>query len=74
MLDRLTDVAAKSYVSPNFFAWIYCGLGDGDNWARMMRASLEERSGLLVYLKSAAWDRMRSHAYYDELVRQVGLP
>lgn len=74
MLDQLTEVAAHSYVSPNCFAWIYGGLGDGDNWQRTMRACLEERSGVLVYLKSAAWDPMRSHPYFDELVRRIGLP
>ncbi|MBI4486755.1 MAG: tetratricopeptide repeat protein, partial [Acidobacteria bacterium] len=75
MLDRLTEVAARSYVSPNCFAQVYCGLGDGDNWARTMRASLEERSGLLVFIKCAAWcDPMRSHPYFEELLRHIGLP
>lgn len=74
MLDLLEQTAKRTYVSPNLFAWIYGGLGDGENWSRMMHGSLEERSGTLVYLKSAVWDNMRSHPFYAELVRKVGLP
>ena len=40
-----------------------------------MQASFEERSGLLVFLKRAAWnDGMRNQPLYDELARNVGLP
>ncbi len=74
MLALLDEATARAYVSPIYFAYIYCGLGDGENWARTMRASLEERSGTLVFLKSAIWDNMRSHPFYAEIVRRVGLP
>ena len=74
MLDLLTEASARTYVSPNAFAWIYCGLGDGENWARTMQASIEERAAPLVFLKTPIWDNMRTHPFFDEVVRKVGLP
>jgi hypothetical protein len=49
-------------------------LGDGENWAKMMQASLEERAGALVFLKTPIWDNMRTHPFFDELVHKMGLP
>ena len=75
VLDELNQLAARSYVSPHSLAIVYAGVGDADNWARTMRASLEERSGLLVFLKRAAWnDAMRKQPLFDELAQAVGLP
>jgi len=42
---------------------------------KYMQAALEERSGLLIFLKTAAWnDGMRSDPFFQELIRKVGLP
>lgn len=54
---------------------MYHGIGDAQTWRKLMQESIEERSGLLVYLKSAPWnDRMRSDPFFEDFVRQVGLP
>ena len=54
---------------------IYGNLGDSENWRKWIRASYDERSGLLTYLKCVSWyDSLRSDPVYEELVRKVGLP
>ena len=75
ILDELTRLRGQAYVSPHSFAIVHAGLGDAENWRKMMQASLEERAGLLVFLKCGAWnDPMRLDPYFEELVRKVGLP
>lgn len=75
ILDELRQLARRTYVSPHSLALVHAGLGDGDGWVRAMQASLEERSGLLVFLKRGAWnDAMRNHPFYDELARRIPLP
>jgi hypothetical protein len=50
-------------------------LGERDSWMKYMQAALEERSGLLIFVKTAAWnDGWRSDPFFQELVRKVGLP
>jgi serine/threonine protein kinase/Tfp pilus assembly protein PilF len=75
LLEQLRDIAGRMYVSPYMFAIGYQGIGDRENWRKMMQASFEERDYLLVYLKCAPWhDSVRSDPFFDELVRKVGLP
>ena len=73
--DELLQLAAHTYVSPHLLAIVYAGLGDSENWAKMMQASFEERAGLLVFLKCSTWnDPMRAHPLFNELAHKVGLP
>lgn len=75
ILDELTRLSSQRYVSPFSLALVHAGLGDTENWRKCMQASLEERSGTLMYLECAAlFDSMRSQPFYSELVRKVGLP
>lgn len=75
ILDELSQLAQRTYVSPHSMAIVYAGLGDVDNWVRTMRASFEERSGLLVFLKGATWnDTMRKQPLFEELAQKIGLP
>jgi serine/threonine protein kinase len=75
ILDELRQLAQHTYVSPHSLALVHAGLGDAEGWTRTMQASVEERSGLLVFLKRAAWnDAMRKQPFYDELARRIGLP
>jgi hypothetical protein len=53
---------------------VYAGLGEMETWRAMMRASLEERTGLLMWLNPPIHDSVRAHPYFQELVREVGLP
>jgi len=61
-------------VSPYSFALVAAGLGDRDEWRRQMHASLEERCGLLALLRAPWHDDVKSDPYFEELIRQVGLP
>ena len=75
VLNELTERASHAYVSPQSVMLVYAGLGDVENWRKTMEASFEERSGALMFLKSAAWnDRMRSDAMYPEFVRRMAFP
>ena len=75
VLDELRQLAQRAYVSPHSLALIHAGLGDAEGWTRTMQDSFEERSGLLVFLKRAAWnDAMRKQPLYDELARRIRLP
>jgi len=74
MLHELTELAQHAYVSPQAFAWIYQGLGDMESWRKTMHACLEERSGLLALLYAPYYDSVRSDPFFQELVRNVGLP
>jgi TolB-like protein/Flp pilus assembly protein TadD len=74
MLERLTDLSRRSYVSPHSLAEAYAGLGRVEEWRAMMAAALEERSGLLVHLDAAWWDSLRDDPFLAEIRRQVGPP
>jgi tetratricopeptide (TPR) repeat protein len=75
MLAELRDIASRIYVEPYMFVMAHQGMGDTENWRKMVQASFEERYYLLVYLKCAPWnDCVRSDPFFDELVRKVGLP
>jgi len=75
ILEELKEIASRTYVSPGQVAFVHLGMGDMENWRKMMQASLEERDFILVYLKCAPWnDAVRSDPFFDELVRKVGLP
>jgi hypothetical protein len=45
-----------------------------DAWRAMMRASLDERTGLLMWLMPPVHDCVRAHPYFQEFVREAGLP
>ena len=73
-LAELSELATRTYVSPYAFAVVHRGLDDMESWKKIMQASFEERSRLLVYLKCASWDdSVRSDPFFQELVRRVGL-
>jgi serine/threonine protein kinase len=75
ILAELSQHARRTYVSPISLANTYWVLGERDSWMKYMQAALEERSGLLIFVKTAAWnDGWRSDPFFQELVRKVGLP
>jgi TolB-like protein/predicted Ser/Thr protein kinase len=74
LLDQLTALAARSYVSPYSLACIHLGVGDRTRWRETMRAALDERTSLLVWLDTPWNDSMRDDPYFAELRREVGLP
>ncbi len=74
ILDQLTDLADRSYVSPYSFAWVYEGLGDRERWRELITAAFDERSGLLVHLDAPWNDGVRDDPFFAEIRRKVGLP
>jgi TolB-like protein/Tfp pilus assembly protein PilF len=74
VLADLEDAARASYVSPFSFALVYAGLADMEGWRSMMRASMEERNGLLMWMTPPVHDCVRAHPYFQEFIREAGLP
>jgi tetratricopeptide (TPR) repeat protein len=74
IVDKLADLASRSYVSPISFAYVYQGLGDAARWREMMQAAFDERNGFLPLLDAPWNDPMRDHPFFAELRRKVGLP
>jgi len=74
VVDKLADLARRSYVSPMSFAIVYQGLGDAERWREMMQAALDERNGFLPLLDAPWSDPMRDDPFFAELRRKVGLP
>jgi serine/threonine protein kinase/Tfp pilus assembly protein PilF len=74
ILSELEHAARRSYVSPFSSALVYAGLGKMDAWRAAMRASLDERTGLLMWLMPPVHDCVRAHPYFQEFVREARLP
>lgn len=74
VLGDLDEASRRLYVSPFSLALVYAGLADMEAWREMMRASLEERTGLLMWLTPPVHDCVRAHPYFQEFVREAGLP
>ena len=74
VLDRLTELAKKSYVSPYSLARIHIGLDQIDEAFECLEKTHQERHGILTYLKvEPIFDRLRSDSRYGELLRKMGL-
>jgi serine/threonine protein kinase/Tfp pilus assembly protein PilF len=74
VLDQLTTMMCHRYVPAYFFAKIFMGLGDKDRAFEYLRKALEERYGLLAYMKvEPEVDRLRDDERFDDLAHRVGL-
>ena len=74
VLDRLTELAKKSYVSPYSLARIHIGLDQIDEAFECLEKTHQERHGILTYLKvEPIFDRLRSDSRYADLLRRMGL-
>jgi len=74
VLGELEAASRRFYVSPFSFALVSGGLQDMEAWRDAMKASLEERTGLLMFLTPPVHDCVRGHAYFQQFVRDAGLP
>lgn len=73
--DRLIQLAKESYVSPYSLGRIHVALGENDAAFKSLDKTYEERHGILTYIKvEAAFDRIRSDARFNDLLRKMGLP
>jgi adenylate cyclase len=74
VLDNLKEQSYHRYVDPVAFVTIYAGLGDYDQAFQWMDEAYRERDGILVTLKSALWDPLRSDPRFQAIYKKVGLP
>ena len=67
-------LAKRGFVSPYNFAIIYTGLGDKDQAFEWLTKCVEQRTMILVHLKSRPlFDPLRSDPRYAELLRSMNL-
>jgi len=74
ILNELTELSKKRYVTPASFALIHLGLGDADQALDWIEKGVAERAGDAVGLKAnPVWDDLRSEPRFVELVKKIGL-
>ncbi len=73
LLDMLSSLAKKRYVSPLQRAHVVWGLGRTDEELDLLEEAYQERTPLLLLLKTAPeYDPLRSHPRFQELLRKIG--
>jgi serine/threonine protein kinase/Tfp pilus assembly protein PilF len=73
--DRYNELATKHHVSPMLSALLEVGLGNMETAMSYMEQALEVRDSILVYLQcEPAWDDIRAHPRYPQLVAKLGFP
>ena len=74
ILNELTELLKKRYVTPFSFALIHLGLGGADQALDWIEKGVAERAGDAVGLKAnPVWDDLRSEPRFVELVKKIGL-
>ncbi len=73
-LNQLQELAKRQYVSADLPALVHEALGDTDRTFELLDKALEERAGLVVFLKVFPfWDRLRPDPRFQNLLRRMGL-
>jgi serine/threonine-protein kinase len=74
ILNELRAASNRHYVPPVAFAAVYAGLGKIDDAFEWLGKAVQERDGLLIYLKvGSVFDSLRSDSRFAAIVTQVGL-
>jgi serine/threonine-protein kinase len=74
ILDRLSELAAKRYVSPFDFALVYAGLGENDACFEWLQSACQSRSYELVSMKfDPRFDSIRGDSRYADLLWELRL-
>lgn len=74
-IAELESRSRRSFISPVIIAFIYAGLDDKDQAFACLDRALDERDGILVFLKvEPGFDRLRSDERFESLLKRVGLP
>ena len=69
---QLEELAADRYMPAPQMAWISLGLGDIRGALERLRQGFEERSCLMIYLRSdPIYDRLRSHPEFVDLMGRM---
>lgn len=74
VLDRLTELSRKRYVSAYHIALIYCGLGELEQAFDYLEKTFAERDAWLIWLRvEPQLDPLRDDPRFADLLRRVGL-
>jgi eukaryotic-like serine/threonine-protein kinase len=74
ILQELRAASTHSYVPPIAFTIVYAGLGKIDDAFQWLEKAVEQRDGLLIYLKvGSAFDPLRSDPRFSGILTRVGL-
>jgi eukaryotic-like serine/threonine-protein kinase len=74
ILHELLAASKNDYVPPVAFAFVYAGLGKNDDAFHWLEKAVEERDGLLIYLKiGSTFDSLRSDERFTGILNRVGL-
>ncbi len=74
VIQQLSELAKKRYVSAYDIAVAYTGLGDKDQIFSWLEKDYAARGGLLVYLNvEPVFDLIRSDPRFQDLIRRIGL-
>jgi TolB-like protein/Flp pilus assembly protein TadD len=74
ILNELHAASNRHYVPPVAFAAVYAGLGKTDDAFQWLDKAVQERDGLLIYLKvGSVFDGLRADPRFCAIVSQVGL-
>ena len=75
IVERLEEQSGKRYVMPYGVALAHAGLGNVEAALDWLDRSLAERGSQICYIGvDPAFDSLRSHPRFKELLRQAGLP
>ncbi len=75
ILNQLTEVAKKRYVSPYYFSVIWAGLGDADKTFQYLDAAYEERESFLAVLRRwPFFEAFGSDPRLLSIQKKIGLP
>jgi TolB-like protein len=75
ILDTLTSLSQKRFVTAYGIALVYAGLGKKEQAFAWLNKAFDERSNWLVWLKSdPRWATISSDKRYIEMVNKIGLP
>jgi TolB-like protein len=74
VLGELNDYSKQRYVSPDYRALIYAGLGDRDAAFEQLQKAYDDHAGQLIYVNvDQRFDSLHSDPRFQELCRRVGL-
>ena len=75
ILDELTKLSEREYVSPYCPALISAGLGEKDQALEWLEKAYQKRAAFLIYVgRQPQFDGLRSDPRFADLLRRIGLP
>ncbi len=74
ILDELTALSRRTYISPFDIAVVYLGLGDLSSTFQWLEEAYGQRVFRIIELTLPMFDSLRSDWRWQDLVRRIGLP